>query len=74
MVRLSHCTPGGLAGVPVPSNNCWHVRCTLLDNAMSVWELAAALAPTMLILVAGITLIEHLTTRHSVRVIAVARA
>lgn len=30
---------------------------------MSVWELAIALLPTMLILVAGITLIEHLRVR-----------
>lgn len=30
---------------------------------MSVWELAAALVPTMLILVAGITPIGHLRVR-----------
>ena len=62
MVRLSHRTVGVLAGVSLPSYSRY-VRCTLLENAMSVWELAAALVPTMLILVAGITLIEHLRVK-----------
>lgn len=39
------------------------MRRTLRENAMSVWELAAALVPTMVILVAGITLIEHLRVK-----------